>query len=198
MSWYTFDALGWLVDPICPACSRRLPRRNAVVFLRASRERTAYAMPSAPLHSAGLGGAAGRRPSEAQAWRRDARPYAAVRRRTGLYLDDPRAFPEELTISKKPVHAASVRSFLRAGHHRQIHGRRCDGLLERAARRYEHATHACSAALRIMQEIPGLNENWRKEAEAGPSLPSGEDRHRAQHRLCCVGNLGSEARFDYR
>ena len=48
------------------------------------------------------------------------------------------------------------------------------------------------------KQMPGLNENWRKEAEAkgrpfspvkiGIGLNTG---------ICCVGNLGSETRFDY-
>ena len=62
----------------------------------------------------------------------------------------------------------------------------------------EHPSHACSAALRMMGEMRGLNERWREEAEAkgrpfkpvklGIGLNTG---------ICCVGNLGSETRFDY-
>jgi adenylate cyclase len=61
-----------------------------------------------------------------------------------------------------------------------------------------HPTHACNAALRIMSEMERLNEHWREEAEAkgrkfkpvriGIGLNTG---------ICCVGNLGSETRFDY-
>jgi adenylate cyclase len=61
-----------------------------------------------------------------------------------------------------------------------------------------HPSHACSAALRMMREMHTLNELWREEAEAkgrpykpvklGIGLNTG---------LCCVGNLGSETRFDY-
>jgi adenylate cyclase len=61
-----------------------------------------------------------------------------------------------------------------------------------------HPTHACNAALRIMGEMDRLNEHWREEAEAkgrkfkpvriGIGLNTG---------ICCVGNLGSETRFDY-
>jgi adenylate cyclase len=58
--------------------------------------------------------------------------------------------------------------------------------------------NACQAALRIMNEMPALNAHWQAEAEAkgrtfnpvkiGIGLNTG---------VCCVGNLGSEARFDY-
>ena len=62
----------------------------------------------------------------------------------------------------------------------------------------EHARHACESALVMMTGITELNEQLRAEAEAedrrflpikiGIGLNSGE---------CCVGNMGSEQRFDY-
>jgi len=61
-----------------------------------------------------------------------------------------------------------------------------------------HALHACTASLEIMRRMRILNEAWRAEAQAagrpfndvaiGIGLNSGE---------CCVGNLGSDRRFDY-
>jgi len=61
-----------------------------------------------------------------------------------------------------------------------------------------HPSHACNAALRMMREMKLLNESWRGEAEAkgkpfepvrlGIGLNTG---------ICCVGNLGTETRFDY-
>jgi adenylate cyclase len=61
-----------------------------------------------------------------------------------------------------------------------------------------HAAHACNASIEIMRRLRTLNDNWRAEAQAagrpfkdvaiGIGLNSGE---------CCVGNLGSERRFDY-
>jgi adenylate cyclase len=61
-----------------------------------------------------------------------------------------------------------------------------------------HPSHACSAALRMMDAMGTLNEAWREEAEAkgrpykpvklGIGLNTG---------ICCVGNLGSDTRFDY-
>ena len=62
----------------------------------------------------------------------------------------------------------------------------------------DHAQRACGAAHEIIARIPNLNLTWRREAEAagrvfedvriGIGVNSGE---------CCVGNLGSERRFDY-
>lgn len=62
----------------------------------------------------------------------------------------------------------------------------------------EHAGHACAASLDIIRKLRVLNEEWGaqaqqegrpyKEVAIGIGLNSGE---------CCVGNLGSERRFDY-
>jgi adenylate cyclase len=61
-----------------------------------------------------------------------------------------------------------------------------------------HAANACRAALRMQEELARLNGQWAREAEAGGT------RHEAVRigiglntGLCCVGNLGSEQRFDY-
>ena len=62
----------------------------------------------------------------------------------------------------------------------------------------EHATHGCRAALAMRSRLRELNAAWKAEAEAagqvhiavnvGIGLNSG---------LCCVGNMGSDQRFDY-
>jgi adenylate cyclase len=62
----------------------------------------------------------------------------------------------------------------------------------------EHARHACEAAERIVAAMVDLNQQWRTSAQAagraftdvsiGIGVNSGE---------CCVGNLGSDRRFDY-
>ena len=62
----------------------------------------------------------------------------------------------------------------------------------------EHARHACRAALSMVASLAGLNERLRAQAEAegatyhpirvGIGLNTGE---------CCVGNVGSQHRFDY-
>jgi len=62
----------------------------------------------------------------------------------------------------------------------------------------EHPIHGCRAALRIMEQMPGLNEHWRGEAEAkGRSFQPVKIGIGLNTGICCVGNLGSETRFDY-
>ena len=61
-----------------------------------------------------------------------------------------------------------------------------------------HATHACDSALEMFNALEGLNADIKAEREAagepffplniGIGLNSGE---------CCVGNMGSDQRFDY-
>jgi adenylate cyclase len=62
----------------------------------------------------------------------------------------------------------------------------------------EHARHACGSALGMVHRLKRVNEELRADAEAtghkfrpiriGIGINSGE---------CCVGNMGSEQRFDY-
>ena len=62
----------------------------------------------------------------------------------------------------------------------------------------EHAQHACQSALEMFNALEGLNADIKAEREAageqffplniGIGLNSGE---------CCVGNMGSDQRFDY-
>jgi len=62
----------------------------------------------------------------------------------------------------------------------------------------EHARHACLAALIMRDDLNELNKEWEAEAEAegrkyipiraGIGLNTGP---------CCVGNMGSDQRFDY-
>jgi class 3 adenylate cyclase/CHASE2 domain-containing sensor protein len=62
----------------------------------------------------------------------------------------------------------------------------------------DHAANGCRAALKMRTRLKELNEEWKAEADAagqvhipvniGIGLNSG---------ICCVGNVGSDQRFDY-
>jgi adenylate cyclase len=62
----------------------------------------------------------------------------------------------------------------------------------------EHPSHACRAALRMMGRMQELNEHWQQEAETkGRPFRSVKIGIGLNTGICCVGNLGSETRFDY-
>jgi len=61
-----------------------------------------------------------------------------------------------------------------------------------------HPSHACGAALRMMREMESLNARWREEAKVkGRPFKPVRLGIGLNTDVCCVGNLGSETRFDY-
>ncbi len=62
----------------------------------------------------------------------------------------------------------------------------------------EHARNACSAALEMIRQLESLNQRWRREAEAEgrPHVPI-HIGVGVNTGVCCVGNMGSDQRFDY-
>lgn len=62
----------------------------------------------------------------------------------------------------------------------------------------DHATHACEAALAMLGKMKDLNRRWKERAAAaGRQFPDVAIGIGANTGPCCVGNLGSEQRFDY-
>jgi class 3 adenylate cyclase/CHASE2 domain-containing sensor protein len=62
----------------------------------------------------------------------------------------------------------------------------------------DHARHACLAALQMRVRLDELNQQWRSEAEqAGQSFIEVHIGIGLNSGLCCVGNVGSDQRFDY-
>lgn len=62
----------------------------------------------------------------------------------------------------------------------------------------EHVAHACHAALAMRAKLVELNDQWRQEAEEDRKPYS--DVHIGigiNTGVCCVGNMGSDQRFDY-
>jgi len=126
VSWYAFDAFGWLVDPIYPAIALTAIylAGTLFVFLRTELERNR-------LYGAGFGRAACRRSVTAQARRRDPRHDALVQRHSRLHHDlrgsrrrGAHAFLEQFVHTIEQHHPRGAR------HHRQVHGGCGDGLLE--------------------------------------------------------------------
>jgi len=62
----------------------------------------------------------------------------------------------------------------------------------------DHARHACLAALEMGRQIPVLNEELKAEAEeAGRGFSPVKLGIGLNTGICCVGNMGSDFRFDY-
>jgi adenylate cyclase len=62
----------------------------------------------------------------------------------------------------------------------------------------DHPIHACRAALRMMEQMTELNRHWQDEAQAqGRTFPPVKIGIGLNTGVCCVGNLGTETRFDY-
>src|SRR5262249_29211384 len=62
----------------------------------------------------------------------------------------------------------------------------------------DHAARACKAASEILTRMRDLNADWRREAEtAGRTFEDVRIGIGVNTGECCVGNLGSERRFDY-
>jgi len=201
VSWYAFDALGWLVDPIYPAIALTAVylAGTLFVFLRTERERNRVRHAFGHYMAPALVERLADDPSRLK--------LGGETRDMTLLFSDVRGFTaisegldaEELTHFLNSLFTPLSKIILEEqGTIDKFMGDAVMAFWNAPLDDSEHATHACSAALRIMQEMPGLNEHWRKEAEAkgrrfspvkiGIGLNTG---------ICCVGNLGSETRFDY-
>jgi adenylate cyclase len=201
VSWYAFDAFGWLVDPIYPAIALTAIylAGTLVVFLRTERERNrvrhAFSHYMAPALVERLAGD----PSRLK--------LGGETRDMTLLFSDVRGFTtisegldaEELTRFLNSLFTPMSNIILEEqGTIDKFMGDAVMAFWNAPLDDSQHPSHACSAALRMMREMKVLNERWREEAEAkgrpfkpvrlGIGLNTG---------VCCVGNLGSETRFDY-
>jgi adenylate cyclase len=201
VSWYAFHAFGWLVDPIYPtmALTAIYLTGTLFVFLRTERERNrvrhAFGHYMAPALVERLAGD----PSQLR--------LGGETRDMTLLFSDVRGFTtisegldaEELTRFLNTLFTPLSNIILEEqGTIDKFMGDAVMAFWNAPLDDAEHATHACRAALRIMAEVPKLNEQWQQEAEAkgrpftpvkiGIGLNTG---------ICCVGNLGTETRFDY-
>ena len=61
----------------------------------------------------------------------------------------------------------------------------------------EHALHACQSALAMVKALARLNAQLAEGAAAGRPLPPLAVGIGVNTGLCCVGNMGSDQRFDY-
>jgi adenylate cyclase len=201
ISWYAFDAFGWLVDPIYPAMALAAIylAGTLVVFLRTERERNRVRHAFSHYMAPALVERLADDPSRLK--------LGGETRDMTLLFSDVRGFTgisegldaEELTRFLNSLFTPLSNIILdEQGTIDKFMGDAVMAFWNAPLDDSAHPSHACSAALRMMREMEVLNEHWREEAEAkgrpfkpvrlGIGLNTG---------VCCVGNLGSETRFDY-
>jgi adenylate cyclase len=201
VSWYAFDVFGWLVDPIYPAIALTAiyGAGTLFIFLRTERERNRVRNAFGHYMAPALVERLADDPSRLK--------LGGETRDMTLLFSDVRDFTtisegldaEELTHFLNSLFTPLSKIILEEqGTIDKFMGDAVMAFWNAPLDDTEHASHACRAALRIMEQMPGLNEHWRGEAEAkgrtfhpvkiGIGLNTG---------ICCVGNLGSETRFDY-
>jgi adenylate cyclase len=201
ISWYAFDAFGWLVDPIYPAVALTAIYLvgTLVVFLRTERERNRVRHAFSHYMAPALVERLADDPSRLK--------LGGETRDMTLLFSDVRGFTgisegldaEELTRFLNSLFTPLSNIILdEQGTIDKFMGDAVMAFWNAPLDDSAHPSHACSAALRMMREMETLNERWREEAEAkgrpfkpvrlGIGLNTG---------ICCVGNLGSETRFDY-
>jgi adenylate cyclase len=201
VSWYAFAAFGWLVDPIYPAIALTAIYLTGTlfVFLRTERERNRVRHAFGHYMAPALVERLADDPSRLK--------LGGEIRDMTLLFSDVRGFTaisegldaEELTLFLNSLFTPLSKIILdEQGTIDKFMGDAVMAFWNAPLDDSEHASHACRAALRIMEQMPELNAHWRGEAEAkgrffnpvkiGIGLNTG---------VCCVGNLGSETRFDY-
>lgn len=201
VSWYAFSSHGWLVDPVYPAIALTAIYLAGTVFmfLRTERERNRVRNAFSHYMAPALVERLADDPSRLR--------LGGETRDMTLLFSDVRGFTgisegldaEELTRFLNSLFTPLSNIILdEQGTIDKFIGDAVMAFWNAPLDDYAHPIHACNAALRIMREMETLNDNWKQEAEAkgrpfkpvkiGIGLNTG---------VCCVGNLGSETRFDY-
>jgi adenylate cyclase len=201
VSWYAFDAFGWLVDPVYPAIALTAIylAGTLFMFLRTERERNQVRHAFSHYMAPALVERLADDPSRLK--------LGGETRDMTLLFSDVRGFTtisegldaEELTHFLNSLFTPLSNIILEEqGTIDKFMGDAVMAFWNAPLDDSAHPSHACNAALRIMREMRDLNERWREESEAkgrpfrpvklGIGLNTG---------VCCVGNLGSETRFDY-
>lgn len=201
LSWYAFDAWGWLVDPVYPtlALSAIYLAGTSFVFLRTERERNRVRNAFSHYMAPAL--------VERLAAEPDRLKLGGETRDMTLLFSDVRGF----TSISEGLDAQELTRFLNSlftplsniildekGTIDKFMGDALMAFWNAPLDEPNHPSLACRAALRMVEAMKTLNEQWREEALAG-----GRDYKEVKLGIglntgsCCVGNLGSETRFDY-
>ncbi|MGB6769947.1 MAG: adenylate/guanylate cyclase domain-containing protein [Methyloceanibacter sp.] len=201
LSWYAFRVFGWLVDPIYPAIALTAiyGAGTLFVFLRTEHERNRVRNAFGHYMAPALVERLADDPSRLK--------LGGEQRDMTLLFSDVRGFTtisegldaEELTHFLNSLFTPLSKIILEEqGTIDKFMGDAVMAFWNAPLDDTKHPIHGCRAALRIMEQMPGLNEHWRGEAEAkGRSFQPVKIGIGLNTGICCVGNLGSETRFDY-
>ena len=200
-SWYAYSVLGWLVDPIYPAIALAAIylTGSLFVFLRTEQERNRVRNAFSHYMAPALVERLADDPSRLK--------LGGETRDMTLLFSDVRGFTtisegldaEELTRFLNELFTPLTNIVLEEqGTIDKYMGDALMAFWNAPLEDAEHPSNACRAALRIMTKMHELNAQWEQAAiskgrpfkpvKLGIGLNTG---------ICCVGNLGSETRFDY-
>jgi adenylate cyclase len=201
ISWYAFKNFGWLVDPVYPtiALSAIYLTGSSFMFFRTERERNRVRNAFSHYMAPALVKRLAEDPSQLK--------LGGETRDMTLLFADVRGF----TTISEGLTAEELIRFLNTlftplsnvileeqGTIDKFMGDALMAFWNAPLDDEGHPSNACTAALRIMDEMKILNEQWRREAEA-KDVPFREVKIGigVNTGVCSVGNLGSETRFDY-
>jgi adenylate cyclase len=201
LSWLAFTELGWLVDPVYPSLAAILLYlvQSFLLFLRTESERRQVRTAFSRYMSPALVEQLARDPSRLK--------LGGEMREMTILFSDIRGFtaisetlePEALTrIINRFLTPMTDVILRRGGTIDKYMGDAIMAFWNAPIDDAEHMTHAARAALEMISSLERLNAAWAAEAAAvnrrHPHIAVGVGLNTG---LCCVGNLGSEQRFDY-
>jgi len=201
ISWYAFDTAGLLVDPVYPtiALSAIYLAGSSFMFLRTERERNRVRHAFSHYMAPALVKRLAEDPTQLK--------LGGETRDMTLLFADVRGF----TTISEGLTAEELIRFLnnlftplsnvileQQGTIDKFMGDALMAFWNAPLDDTKHPSNACTAALRIMDEMKTLNEQWRLEAKAKErSFREVKIGIGVNTGACSVGNLGSETRFDY-
>jgi adenylate cyclase len=200
-SWYLYREHSWLLDPVYPSlvCALVYVTSSSILYLRTELERQSVRNAFSRYLSPSIVEQLARHPERLA--------LGGEMREMTLLFSDIRGFT---TISES-FDAQGLTSFMnhyltpmtdvilaKAGTIDKYMGDAIMAFWNAPLDDARHAENGCRAALAMRAELVRLNEGWRAEADAagrrplevriGVGLNTG---------VCCVGNMGSDQRFDY-
>jgi adenylate cyclase len=200
-SWLAFDRFGWLLDPVYPALSAfavYLPTSATLFVMSEGEKRFIRAAFSRYLSPALV---------ERLAQNPETLNLGGENRELTVMFSDIRGFtpvaetmtPEQLTRFMNRFLTPMTETILsHSGYIDKYMGDAIMAFWNAPVPTGSHPARACHAALTMRRSLVELNRQWTQEfAQQGQTFPGvaiGIGMHTG---VCCVGNMGSEQRFDY-